>query len=345
MPSKKKKYNARFPPGRIKKIMQTDEEVGKVAQAVPIIIYILFKRLTKRQFLLELTLELFVESLLTKTVRITNARHAKTLSPSHMKQCIMSESRFDFLRELVKNVPDISVSEEIDNSSSPQSGEQGGMLPEEGTNGTSSSGRNGRSVKGESWLRSYGRPASMDFSHTGFTQDGNKCLTPNVIHLDSSEGNNSVIKYTATARGAWGQKAGARESQGSSSLRPPKLGRYDSAPGCFSAPPTSSDTPMFSFDLRQKLGDFPPTHLPNPLATSTITSTTNVTRESVAGAPPQPPVLKIDTCNTPVVKIDYSHLPLNMAAPPAAVTPAPQQTLPSAAPSTASELDEDYDNI
>lgn len=30
--------------GRIKKIMQTDEEVGKVAQAVPVIIYILFKR-------------------------------------------------------------------------------------------------------------------------------------------------------------------------------------------------------------------------------------------------------------------------------------------------------------
>lgn len=29
--------------GRIKKIMQTDEEVGKVASAVPIIIYILFK--------------------------------------------------------------------------------------------------------------------------------------------------------------------------------------------------------------------------------------------------------------------------------------------------------------
>lgn len=27
---------------RIKKIMQTDEEVGKVAQAVPVIIYILF---------------------------------------------------------------------------------------------------------------------------------------------------------------------------------------------------------------------------------------------------------------------------------------------------------------
>lgn len=98
MPSKKKKYNARFPAGRIKKIMQTDEEVGKVAQAVPVII--------------SRTLELFVESLLTKTLRITNARNAKTLSPSHMKQCIISESRFDFLRDLVKNIPDIGVNEE-----------------------------------------------------------------------------------------------------------------------------------------------------------------------------------------------------------------------------------------
>ena len=68
MPSKKKKYNARFPPvstliligpndielnnkkvlfvcvfqARIKKIMQTDEEVGKVASAVPVIICILY---------------------------------------------------------------------------------------------------------------------------------------------------------------------------------------------------------------------------------------------------------------------------------------------------------------
>ncbi|XP_011304809.1 nuclear transcription factor Y subunit C-7 [Fopius arisanus] len=94
MPSKKKKYNARFPAGRIKKIMQTDEEVGKVAQAVPIII--------------SRTLELFVHSLLTKTMQITNAKNAKTLSPSHMKQCILSESRFDFLKDLVKCLPDVS---------------------------------------------------------------------------------------------------------------------------------------------------------------------------------------------------------------------------------------------
>ncbi|XP_043484781.1 dr1-associated corepressor [Leptopilina heterotoma] len=98
MPSKRKKYNARFPAGRIKKIMQTDEEVGKVAQAVPVII--------------SRTLELFVHSLLTKTMQVTNSKNAKTLSPSHMKQCILSESRFDFLKDLVKGLPDVSGADE-----------------------------------------------------------------------------------------------------------------------------------------------------------------------------------------------------------------------------------------
>jgi Dr1-associated corepressor len=75
--------------------MQADEEVGKIAQAVPVII--------------SRTLELFVESLLTKSSQITISRNAKTLSPTHLKQCIMSESRFDFLKDLVKNIPEITI--------------------------------------------------------------------------------------------------------------------------------------------------------------------------------------------------------------------------------------------
>lgn len=102
MPSKKKKYNTRFPASRIKKIMQTDEEIGKVAQAVPIII--------------SRTLELFVESLLRQSMQITQSRNAKTLTPSHMKQCILAERRFDFLKDLVKNVPDASVQEDNENN-------------------------------------------------------------------------------------------------------------------------------------------------------------------------------------------------------------------------------------
>lgn len=53
-----------------------------------------------------------MHSLLTKTMQITSAKNAKTLSPSHMKQCILSESRFDFLKDLVKGLPDMSSPDE-----------------------------------------------------------------------------------------------------------------------------------------------------------------------------------------------------------------------------------------
>lgn len=93
MPGKKKKYNARFPPARIKKIMQSDEEVGKVAAAVPVII--------------SRALELFVENLLSKANNVINQRGSRILTPSHIKLCIQSEKRFDFLKELVSSVPDL----------------------------------------------------------------------------------------------------------------------------------------------------------------------------------------------------------------------------------------------
>ncbi|KAJ9576948.1 hypothetical protein L9F63_006474, partial [Diploptera punctata] len=65
------------------------------------------------------TLELFVESLLTKAMEITSAKNAKTLSPSHMKQCILSESRFDFLKDLVKSLPDVTTCDSEDSSVQP----------------------------------------------------------------------------------------------------------------------------------------------------------------------------------------------------------------------------------
>lgn len=81
--------------------MQTDEEVGKVSQHCPIMI--------------SRCLELFIESLLSKTVRVTNARNSKTLSPSHMKMVIESERNFDFLRDLVKDVKDVKDMPEEEN--------------------------------------------------------------------------------------------------------------------------------------------------------------------------------------------------------------------------------------
>lgn len=95
-------------------------------------------------------MELFVESLLVKTMEITNARQARTLSPSHMRQSIMSESRFDFLRELVKDVPNISWTDEYP----PLEPE-----PSAATNGSALL----RSVSvAERPKRNYRRPASFD---------------------------------------------------------------------------------------------------------------------------------------------------------------------------------------
>lgn len=98
MANKKKKYNARFPPARIKKIMQKDEEVGKVAAPVPVII--------------SRALELFVESLVKRASEVTKSRSAKTLSTSHLKACILADERLLFLKELVSAVPDVQGDEE-----------------------------------------------------------------------------------------------------------------------------------------------------------------------------------------------------------------------------------------
>ncbi|KAM4541181.1 uncharacterized protein V3H82_023041 isoform 1-T1 [Fundulus diaphanus] len=88
MPGQKKKYSVRFPPGRIKKIMQKDTEVGRIAMAVPVII--------------SRALEMFLKSLLTKTCLITQAKFSNVVSVAHMKQCIESEKLFHFLKDLAE---------------------------------------------------------------------------------------------------------------------------------------------------------------------------------------------------------------------------------------------------
>uniref|UniRef100_A0AAQ5XTI0 Transcription factor CBF/NF-Y/archaeal histone domain-containing protein n=1 Tax=Amphiprion ocellaris TaxID=80972 RepID=A0AAQ5XTI0_AMPOC len=88
MPGQKRRYNVRFPPRRIKKIMQKDTEVGRIAMAVPVII--------------SRALEMFLKSLLTKTCLITQSKLSAVISIAHMKQCIESEKLFHFLKDLAE---------------------------------------------------------------------------------------------------------------------------------------------------------------------------------------------------------------------------------------------------
>ncbi|KAF9920068.1 DR1-associated protein 1 (negative cofactor 2 alpha) [Linnemannia zychae] len=88
----RKKYKTKFPVARIKKIMQMDEDVGKVAQATPILI--------------SKALELFMQSLIDEACIETRAKNAKRLTAAHLKKTILEKDQFDFLRDIVENVAD-----------------------------------------------------------------------------------------------------------------------------------------------------------------------------------------------------------------------------------------------
>lgn len=341
MPSKKKKYNARFPAGRIKKIMQTDEEVGKVAQAVPVII--------------SRTLELFVESLLTKTLRITNARNAKTLSPSHMKQCIISESRFDFLRDLVKNIPDIGVNEEqlsgsetgyeatttgaaaaatpSSSSTSPSNGGSDSMaLPAQPSAGTSSLQRS------ESYT-----PASSSSSSCGAVNYAGTLPVKAPIQpptQQQQQGNhlkramNHVGFYKEISLDESGSSSSSSSSNSSSASReppPPKLTRLHSAPAgganivvaATSTTTKASPSIPFKIDILPTLpaaasGSQPrgaPATAPASSSNYKITYKFEPLKEGVSQSPKvTSAVNQHQQQHQPVFKLDYSNVKLPMTA-------------------------------
>ncbi|KAM8915415.1 dr1-associated corepressor isoform 2-T3 [Spinachia spinachia] len=91
MSGHKRKYNVRFPPSRIKKIMQMDPEVGRIATAVPVII--------------SRAVEIFLKSLLTEICAITRSKRSAAVSVAHIKQCVESEKLFHFLEDVVERAP------------------------------------------------------------------------------------------------------------------------------------------------------------------------------------------------------------------------------------------------
>ncbi|KAL1408739.1 hypothetical protein Q8F55_005552 [Vanrija albida] len=77
---------------RIKKIMQMDEEVGKLASATPVMI--------------SKSLECFLQLLIDETAKESRERGSRKMVPYHLKAMIDKSDQFDFLRELVEGVPD-----------------------------------------------------------------------------------------------------------------------------------------------------------------------------------------------------------------------------------------------
>ncbi|KAF7318015.1 CBFD-NFYB-HMF domain-containing protein [Mycena chlorophos] len=97
---KNKNKQTKFPVARIKKIMQKDEEVGKVAQATPIVI--------------SKALELFLGLIIDEASKVTVERGSKKVEAYHLKHAVVTTEMLDFLKELVEAVPDPSNGGTID---------------------------------------------------------------------------------------------------------------------------------------------------------------------------------------------------------------------------------------
>ncbi|KAJ3472508.1 hypothetical protein NLG97_g10932 [Lecanicillium saksenae] len=80
----------KFPTARIKRIMQADEEVGKVAQQTPIAV--------------GKALELFMIQLVSKSADVAKDKGSKRVTASMLKQVVESDEQWDFLRDIVSRV-------------------------------------------------------------------------------------------------------------------------------------------------------------------------------------------------------------------------------------------------
>ena len=80
----------KFPTARIKRIMQADEEVGKVAQQTPIAV--------------GKALELFMVQLVTKSAEVAREKGSKRVTAPMLKQVVETDDQWDFLRDIVGKV-------------------------------------------------------------------------------------------------------------------------------------------------------------------------------------------------------------------------------------------------
>ncbi|KAF2233514.1 histone-fold-containing protein [Viridothelium virens] len=88
----------KFPVARIKRIMQADEDVGKVAQVTPVVV--------------SKALELFMIALVTKSANFAKSSNSKRVTAAHLKQAVTADEQFDFLGEIVSKVADTPAKSE-----------------------------------------------------------------------------------------------------------------------------------------------------------------------------------------------------------------------------------------
>lgn len=75
-----------FPSARVKKLMQSDEDIGKVAQATPMVV--------------GRAVELFMCALVEKALEESRSGHSKKISIQMLKKVIEDNEEFDFVQDV-----------------------------------------------------------------------------------------------------------------------------------------------------------------------------------------------------------------------------------------------------
>lgn len=90
-PIRKRRFSsAKIQPTRIKKVMQSDEEIGRMVASVPVAI--------------GRAMEHFAEKLLEASALCVQCSTSRTLSPAHMKQAMLQNRHFAFLEPLMREI-------------------------------------------------------------------------------------------------------------------------------------------------------------------------------------------------------------------------------------------------
>lgn len=81
-----KQMKTHFPSARVKKLMQSDEDVGKVAQATPLVV--------------GRAVELFMCALVEKALEESKKGHSKKVNVQTLKKVIDSNEEYDFVADV-----------------------------------------------------------------------------------------------------------------------------------------------------------------------------------------------------------------------------------------------------
>lgn len=114
-----------FPVARIKRIMQADEDIGKVAQVTPHVV--------------SRALELFMIKLISASAAQAQGptpagggggtKGPRRIQAQHMKKAVASDETFDFLQDIISKVPDAPAKGKKETGSDSEEGTSSGKAP------------------------------------------------------------------------------------------------------------------------------------------------------------------------------------------------------------------------